>query len=137
MDDKYKELFKQALSLPMYERRALAHRIINSLQTEEHAISASERYKIIRSVVEKVLEHKISNSRHHLNVLSRMYIACIMQQDGYSTSVIGKLMKRDHTTIVQLQKRMKDMISVPAYYKKELEQYNTINQLLANYENQQ
>lgn len=129
MEDSYKALVEEVLSLSMCERRALAHKILRSLQTEEHATSANERYEFLKSIVEDVLDHKIDNSRHRLNVTGRMYIAYIMQQDGYSTAVIGKQMKRDHATVLHLLKQMNDMLSVPNFYKKELGDFDKISQL--------
>lgn len=122
MDD----ILKEVLELPSAQRRDLMRKIGKSLIKEEHAENLRERYELVKSVVEDVMTHKITDERTRDNVLCRMFIAYILHQDGYSLSKIGEMLGKDHSTITYLVRTVKDMIQVPLAYSFEISKLNSI-----------
>ena len=124
------ELAKMACELPIYQRRELVQRINQSIVKEKQVVSAQDRYELVKSTVELVMDHKIESGRFHQDVLCRMYIAYILVQDGYKVETIGKLLGRHHSTIIYLKKMMQDMLSLPSIYQDEITKLNQIKALL-------
>jgi len=124
------ELAKMACELPIYQRRELVQRINQSIVKEKQVVSAQDRYELVKSTVELVMDHKIESGRFHRDVLCRMYIAYILVQDGYKVETIGKLLGRHHSTIIYLKKMMQDMLSLPSIYQDEVTKLNQIKALL-------
>lgn len=124
------ELVKIACELPIAQRRELIQKVRQSIIDEEHAISAKDRFDLVKNTVESVTDHKIKKGRIRQDVLCRMYIAYIMHNDGYSYSTIGRLLDRKHCTILHLTHMMKDMLSLPSVYQDEVANLNKIESLL-------
>ena len=89
-----------------------------------------ERFGFVLSCAEIACGQKLGDSRERENTLIRCFVAYELHNEGYSYSEIGKIMKRDHSTITHLAHRMSDMLSVPAYYKREIELFNVMRNLI-------
>lgn len=88
-----------------------------------------ERYPLVLRAAEQATSWMLTDSRERENTLIRQFIAYKMHGDGYSYSEIGKMMKRDHSTITNLVHRMRDMLSLPNAYKWEVQQYKRFEEL--------
>lgn len=89
-----------------------------------------ERYDFVLSCAEIACGQKLTDSRGRENTLIRSFLAHKLHNDGYSYSEIGKMMRRDHSTITHLDHRMRDMLSVPNAYKLEVQQFKRFEELL-------
>ena len=72
----------------------------------------------------------LTDSRERENTLIRCIVAYKLREEGYSYADIGKMMKRDHSTITHLANRMRDMLSLPNAYKWEVQQFKRFEELL-------
>lgn len=89
-----------------------------------------ERYPVVLQAAEQATSWMLTDSRERENTLIRQFVAYKMHGDGYSFSEIGKILKRDHSTIAHLCYRMRDMLSVPGAYKWEVQQFKRFEELL-------
>lgn len=89
-----------------------------------------ERYPFVLSCAEIACGQPLTDSRERENTFIRTLMAYKLHNDGYSYSEIGKMMKRDHSTITNLVHRMRDMLSLPNAYKSEVSKYKEFEALL-------
>lgn len=89
-----------------------------------------ESYPHILSCAEAACGRKLEESREKENTLIRCFVAYKLHNSGYSYSEIGKVMKRDHSTITHLAHRMRDMLSLPGAYKWEVQQFRRFEEML-------
>ena len=89
-----------------------------------------ERYPGVLACAEIVWGNKLTDSRERENILIRSFAAYKLHEEGYSYSEIGKMLKRDHSTVTNLVHRVRDMLSVPYAYKEEVAKYNEFEKLV-------
>ena len=89
-----------------------------------------ETYPHILACAENACGRKLEESREKENTLIRCFVAYKLHNSGYSYSEIGKVMKRDHSTITHLAHRMRDMLSIPHAYKAEVSMYKEFEKLV-------
>ena len=88
-----------------------------------------ERYPVVLEAAQQATGTILSNSRSRENTFVRCLVAHKLHTEGYSYHEIGKMMKRDHSTITHLFFNMADMLSVPEAYKEEIERYREFIEL--------
>ena len=92
-----------------------------------------ERYEEILSAAQRAVGKRLDEGRKKEDVLIRLFTAYRLRNEGYPFEGIGEVMKRDHSTIVHyVRKRMPDLLSLPKIYKRELDMYNKMNEILEN-----
>lgn len=89
-----------------------------------------ERYPSVLKAAEQATSWMLTDSRERENTLIRSFVAYKLREEGYSYADIGKMMKRDHSTITHLANRMRDMLSLPNAYKWEVQQYKRFEEML-------
>ena len=89
-----------------------------------------ERYPGALACAEIACGQALTDSRERENTLIRQFVAYRLHNEGYSFSEIGKMLKRDHSTIAHHCYRMRDMLSVPGAYKWEVQQFKRFEELL-------
>jgi hypothetical protein len=89
-----------------------------------------ERYPTVLKAAEQATSWMLTDSRERENTLIRSFVAYKLREEGYSYADIGKMMKRDHSTITHLANRMRDMLSLPNAYKWEVQQYKRFEEML-------
>lgn len=89
-----------------------------------------ERYPGVLACAEIVCGNKLTDSRERENILIRSFVAYKLHEEGYSYSEIGKMMKRDHSTVTNLVHRMRDMLSLPVMYRQEVQQFKRFEEML-------
>lgn len=89
-----------------------------------------ERYPTVLKAAEQATSWMLTDSRERENTLIRSFVAYKLREEGYSYADIGKMMKRDHSTITHLANRMRDMLSVPSAYKWEVQQFKRFEEML-------
>ncbi len=82
-----------------------------------------ERYPVVLKAAESAVSWFLTDTRERENSLIRCFVAYRLCEEGYLQSEIGKMMKRDHSTVSILANKMRDMLSVPAAYKWEIQQF--------------
>ena len=90
-------------------------------------MSRAETYK---SYIEQILGRSLNNSRKREDVAGRMIIAYQLRADGYSTNEIGKLVGRNHATILYLCKQMEVCIAYPTSYRSESDMWQEFQSML-------
>lgn len=89
-----------------------------------------ERFHTVLEAAEQATSWMLTDSRERENTLIRSFVSYRLREEGYSYSDIGKMMKRDHSTITHLANRMRDMLSLPNAYKWEVQQFKRFEELL-------
>lgn len=89
-----------------------------------------ERYPVVLAAAEKAVGRVLSMGRGKENTLIRCFVSYRLHNEGYSFPEIGRVMKRDHSTITHLSHRMRDILSVPYAYKGEIAMYNQFEGML-------
>ena len=93
-------------------------------EKKKAAPPVQERYPVVLAAAEKAVGRVLSMGREKENTLIRCFVSYRLHNEGYSFPEIGRVMKRDHSTITHLAHRMRDILSVPCAYKDEIEMYN-------------
>ena len=88
------------------------------------------RVEIYKGFIEAILGRSLNNSRKREDVAGRMCIAYQLRTDGYSTSEIGKMVGRDHATILYLCKQMEVCIAYPTSYRSEYDMWEEFHNML-------
>lgn len=89
-----------------------------------------ERYPGVLACAEIACGQALTDSRERENTQIRQFVAYRLHNEGYSYSEIGKMLKRDHSTVTNLVHRTRDMLSLPNAYKWEVQQYKRFEELL-------
>ena len=103
-----------------------------SILRDEHDVPPpiEERFPGVLACAEIACGNKMTDSRERENILIRSFVAYKLHEEGYSYSEIGKMMKRDHSTITNLVHRVRDMLSIPYAYKTEVSKYKEFEKLV-------
>lgn len=88
-----------------------------------------ERFPGVLACAEIACGQALTDSRERENTQIRQFVAYRLHNEGYSYSEIGKMLKRDHSTVTNLVHRMRDMLSLPNAYKWEVQQYKRFEEL--------
>ena len=92
-----------------------------------------QRYAEVLQAAQIAVGKKMARGRGKEDVLIRMFVAYRLRCEGYPFEAIGKVLGRNHSTIVHLVgKKMADMLSLPKIYLRELKMYNKMNEILGN-----
>lgn len=76
-----------------------------------------ERYPEVLKAAESAAGWRLSGTRDAWNSLLRAFIAYQLRHEGYTYSEIGRALGRDHSSVMHMEQRIDDMISLPnAYY---------------------
>lgn len=93
----------------------------------------SERYGIVLWAAQLAVGKQLCSGRAEEDVLIRVFTAYRLRKEGYSLGAIGRVMHRDHSTITHyIRNKMSDMLAVPRFYRRELEMYDKMNEILDN-----
>lgn len=90
-------------------------------------MNKAEQYK---SIIESILGRSLNESRCREDVAGRMCIAYQLMQDGYSTSFVGKMVGRDHATILHYRKCMENCKTFPKAYRYECDMWEEFQKML-------
>lgn len=120
----------QALSLQDKER-LFSH--LGQLIQEEKIFKEKEMVKKMEEIKMAVctamgLSVYDPKNRERQNVVARVITANILLRMGCTENSIGKIMKKDHSTIHLYRETMKTWLEFPGYYKQELTIWNQIKQ---------
>ena len=100
------------------------------LENNQCPPSIGARFPAVMSAAEQASGRRLSNARSKENTTLRAFIAYQLRSEGYSYSDIGRMLRRDHSTVMHLCGVMRDMLSVPTAYRSEMEMYREFERLL-------
>lgn len=92
--------------------------------------SVGERFPFVLACAETVVGRKLSRERCEENTLIRSFVSYILRNEGYGYTEIGQMLGRDHSTVIHLYNRMSDMLSVPYAYRKEIDMFRALEEML-------
>ena len=81
------------------------------------------RFPFVLACAELAAGKRLTKERSKENTMLRAFVAYRLREEGYTYFDIGKMLQRDHSTVVHLCRLMRDMLSVPNAYRKELEAF--------------
>jgi hypothetical protein len=110
--DKY-EIIREAKTLPVNSRRDIINALEKSVQMEDDAATAEERFKELVPLACAALDVAEYNPRTKRNgdAYVRNLCAYVMRREGYSLSRIGKAMGRDTSSVISMSRRGDEMRS--------------------------
>lgn len=88
------------------------------------------RFPVVMSAAEQATGRRLSRERSKDNTTFRALVAYKLREEGYTYSDIGKMLQRDHSTVMHLCNIMRDMLSVPMAYQDEMKMYREFERLL-------
>lgn len=105
--------------------------VLASLRDKHRVLSPiEERFPGVLACAEIACGQALTDTRERENTQIRQFVAYRLHNDGYSYSEIGKMLKRDHSTVTNLVHRMRDMLSLPMVYRQEVQQFKRFEELL-------
>lgn len=87
----------------------------------------AEEYK---RIIEEILGRSLGNSRGREDVAGRMCIAFQLIQDGFTTTMVGKMIGRDHATVLHYKKCMSNCKAFPKAYHYECYMWDEFQKML-------
>lgn len=107
--------------------------VLRRLRKMEHVPPPiSERFPEVLRAAEESVGCRLSASRRTENGLVRMFVSYILRHEGYSYAEIGSVLKRDHSTVIHMERKMDDMISLCYAYRREIDMFREFEELLAH-----
>lgn len=108
-------LTQQCLGLPYGERLSLCASLQKSIAAD-HPRNFN-RGKILLGIIEEILGMKVpSDSRQTMYVWARTMVAYQLIKEGYSTTETGRMLSKDHSTIIHLKHKMEDALAYEYAY---------------------
>lgn len=126
-------LIKRLLLLPKEDRKRLAIKLFDSVTNDE--MDHQDRYDMLVMKAEAVTGHVLTASKNRDNTTIRKFVAARLFKDGIGCMEVGRLMGRDHATVIHLRKEMQNMIDCPRVFRKEIEMYELFNKLVDEFDN--
>lgn len=100
------------------------------LEKHQSPPSIGERFPIVLHRAEVANGMKLSRSRCKENTTLRAMVAYLLHLEGYGYTEIGRMLQRDHSTVIHLCDKMRDMLSVPYAYREEVAKWKEFKRLL-------
>lgn len=91
--------------------------------------SVGERFPFVLRCAEMAVGRKLSRARSEENTLIRSFVSYRLRKEGYGYSETGRMLQRDHSTVIYLCNKAQDMLSVPNAYRREVEMFNEFERL--------
>ena len=105
--------------------------VLASLRDKHRVLSPiEERFPGVLACAEIACGQALTDTRERENTQIRQFVAYRLHNEGYSYSEIGKMLKRDHSTVTNLVHRMRDMLSLPVMYRREVQQFKRFEEIL-------
>ena len=91
-----------------------------------------ERFPFVLACAEIAVGRKLSRERCEDNTLIRAFVSYMLRYEGYTYKEIGRMLQRDHSTVMHLYKKMEDILSLPYVYRKEIDMFREFEELKAH-----
>ena len=113
-----------------YEEPTSGNILRSLLDENECPPSVGERFPFVLSCAEIAVGRMLSRERCEDNTLIRAFVSYQLREEGYGYCEIGRMLGRDHSTVIHLYNKMSDILSVPNAYRNEIERYKEFRRLL-------
>ena len=124
------QLRRRALSLPLTDRLALAESLRVSLLVPG-TDNPDERLRYLADMMDAVSGVDIREDTHRHSVTwPRAVFVFIARREGFTQEAIGREIGRDHSTVCFLERKIRDIFTVPASYRDVIELYNKYTEML-------
>ena len=99
---------------------------------ERYGVTApiAERYGEVLAAAEEAVGVKLNPGRDAVTTTVRSFVAYQLHKEGYSYTDIGRMMGRDHSSVIHLVERKENALSVPGAYKQETEMFRRFVEIL-------
>lgn len=105
------EIIRQCLELKEHDKQRLIGILQESLTPER---SVDRRFNVLLEIAIELFGTGVMTRTHEReSSLGRNMIAYQLRQEGYSLVNIGKMLGRNHSSVLAMERRMKDVISLP------------------------
>ena len=115
-----------------YEEPTARNILHHLLEDNECPPSVGESFPFVLACAELAVGRKLSRERCEDNTLIRSFVSYVLRNAGYSYCEIGRMLERDHSTVIHLYRKMEDIISVPNAYRREMDMFREFEELLAH-----
>ena len=92
--------------------------------------NARERYETVLDAAQRAVGITLSAGRSQEDVDIRLLVIKQMRDEGYSNSVVGLLLHRDHSTVSYNYKVVNEMMSMPGAFSKFMHVYKRFKEEL-------
>lgn len=89
-----------------------------------------ERCAELTALAEEVTGHRLDLSRSAESMVIRKFVAYRATTEGYGRSEIGRAIRKDHATVLNLYQKMNDILALPNFYKEEVQMYREFERRL-------
>lgn len=121
------EIMDSIKSLPMYEKKDLAYKVIREIDRIEKMEGVTQRWDTVLFTAIGVTGYQYTTgSRDAKTVLIREIAAWRMMDEGYSISDIGRAMGKDHATVSYYARMRKDAVAIPMAFREHLTMYGKL-----------
>lgn len=112
-------LTEQCLELPYKLRSELCHTLMKSIREERRRWGANNsRAEILKGYMEEILgEPYQQDSRDPIYVWARTMVSFQLGREGFTPSEIGRMLGKNHSTIIHLRHKMQDALDYAFAYK--------------------
>lgn len=121
------EIMDSIKSLPMYEKKDLAYKVIREIDRIEKMEGVTQRWDTVLFTAIGVTGYQYTTgSRDAKTVLIREIAAWRMMDEGYSITDIGRAMGKDHSTVSYYARMRKDAVAIPMAFREHLTMYGKL-----------
>jgi hypothetical protein len=121
------EIMDSIKSLPMFEKKDLAYKVIREIDRIEKMEGVTQRWDTVLFTAIRVTGLPyITGSRDAKTVLVREIAAWRMMDEGYYISDIGRAMGKDHSTVSYYARMRKDAVAIPMAFREHLTMYGKL-----------
>ena len=124
------------MALPIDEKRSLLasiHKAFTEEVKRQQDIADDEWGRRLLDISASAMNvDSIGDSRSRIDTFGRTMVAYELRREGYSLAHIGELLHRDHSTVMWMLNRMKNVLDFPRSYREEATYWNNFNTLLTN-----
>lgn len=108
--DKKHLVIVQAVQLPVEERKAVCKAILESIERDQIAANAKERFDQLVPLAEMAMECTyVHNRKKATDTYVRYAVTYQMRKECYTYEKIGKAMDRDASSVISMMLRAEDM----------------------------
>jgi len=90
----------------------------------------AERYAEVLAAAEQAVGVKLNEGRDSVATTIRSFVAYQLHKEEYSYTDIGRMMGRNHASVMHLVERKENALSVPGAYKAETEMFRKFEEIL-------
>lgn len=125
-------LIRECLGLRQEHKKRLINILQDSMKIDE---SDDSRFKLLLEIATELCGTGImTQTIEPMSSLGRNMIAYQLRKEGYGSSHIGRLLKRNHATVCSMVAKIQDLMEFPNIFLEEEEIWNKFQQRLKEHD---